>query len=113
MLLETFIMKELINKNIEKFSDAAAAGWTIIIVYLLLVFIYSYGASKLSWAYNTYNGIDFGYKLLYSILAFIFSGIYYPMYAFFLNPLGLLRRNSYNPVRNVSTSQRLALNKVV
>ena len=34
MLLETFIMKELINNNIEKFSDAAAAGWTIIGIYI-------------------------------------------------------------------------------
>jgi len=49
-------------------------------------FVYSYGAAKLSYAYNTSIGSSSAF--LWSILAFFFSGLYYPYYAFFVNPVG-------------------------
>lgn len=53
---------------------------------LLLSFMYSYGAAKLSYCYNVSTG-NGGIAVIYSLLAFFFSGIYYPYYAWFLNPL--------------------------
>jgi hypothetical protein len=52
----------------------------------LLVFLYSYGAAKLSYTYNM--SINNGSMVYFwSFLCFFFSSIYYPYYAFFLNPL--------------------------
>jgi hypothetical protein len=53
---------------------------------LFFSFVYSYGAAKLSYAYNTSVGSSSAF--LWSILAFMFSGFYYPYYAFFVNPVG-------------------------
>jgi hypothetical protein len=53
---------------------------------LFFSFVYSYGAAKLSYAYNTSVGSSSAF--LWSILAFFFSGFYYPYYAFFVNPVG-------------------------
>jgi hypothetical protein len=53
---------------------------------LFFSIIYSYGAAKLSYAYNTSVGSSSA--ILWSILAFMFSGIYYPYYAYFVNPVG-------------------------
>ena len=52
----------------------------------LFSFIYSFGAAKLSYAYNTSVGSSLTF--LWAVLAFIFSGMYYPYYAFFVNPVG-------------------------
>lgn len=43
----------------------------------ILGFIFSYGAARLS--YNTYG------SYAWAFLAFIFSGLYYPYYAFFIS----------------------------
>jgi hypothetical protein len=53
---------------------------------LFFSFIYSFGAAKLSYAYNTSIGSSTAF--LWAILAFFFSGVYYPYYAFFVNPVG-------------------------
>lgn len=49
-------------------------------------FVYSLGAAKLSYAYNTSVGSSSAF--LWAVLAFFFSGFYYPYYAFFVNPVG-------------------------
>ena len=51
---------------------------------LLPFFIYCYGAAKLSWCLNHSYG--------WSILCFFFPGLYYPFYAFFLNPLCMVQQ---------------------
>lgn len=63
-------------------APGAAAGMNagMIIVSILgaiLGFLFSYGAARLS--YNMYGSYG------WSFLAFIFSGFYYPYYAFFLS----------------------------
>ena len=58
-----------------------------LILILLISFIYSYGAAKLSWNYNMYLGNSSGSAYFNSILAFLFSNFYYPMYAHLLNPV--------------------------
>ena len=54
---------------------------------LIFVIVYSYGAARLSYYYNIQANASSGVATLWSILAFIFSGFYYPVYGLFLNPL--------------------------
>jgi len=51
----------------------------------LFTFLYCYGAAKLSYSYNMANNGSMIY--LWCILCFFFAAIYYPYYAFFLNPV--------------------------
>jgi hypothetical protein len=65
-------------------------------VFLVGSFVYSYGAAKLSYAYNTSVGSSNAF--LWSILAFFFSGFYYPFYAFFVNPVGAPTASIVSPL---------------
>jgi amino acid transporter len=58
-------------------------------------FIYSLGAAKLSYAYNTSVGSSSAF--LWAIIAFFFSGFYYPYYAFFVDPVGSTAISSVLP----------------
>jgi hypothetical protein len=58
----------------------------ITVLFLFFIFVYSFGAAKLSYAYNTSVGSSMAF--LWAILAFFFSGFYYPYYAFFVSPVG-------------------------
>jgi hypothetical protein len=81
--------------KVEAFQDketgTTAVMATVGIVYVILMVVlclaYSVGAARLSWCYNMYIGNDAGLALFYAILAFLFSGFYYPFYAIFLSPL--------------------------
>ena len=67
----------------------AAVGTYLVAItgfFLVTAFLYSFGAAKLSYAYNT--SIGSSSTFLWSILAFFFSGFYYPYYAYFVNPVG-------------------------
>jgi hypothetical protein len=64
----------------------------VIMIYVIIIILMMYGAARLSYCYNTYYGADSGTALLFSILSAIFSGLYYPFYAIFLNPLCSLQR---------------------
>jgi hypothetical protein len=62
---------------------SGGAGFTMTVsLSLILTIIFSYGAAKLS--YDMFHSVG------WSVLAFFFSGVYYPYYALFLNrPPGL------------------------
>lgn len=61
--------------------------WILLVTYIILAILWSYGAARLSWGYNQYIGNGWGTSFTFSFLAFIFSEFYYPFYAFFLNPI--------------------------
>jgi len=69
-------------------SSTPAAAAFLIILYILCGFLYAYGAAKLSWNYNIYVGNTTGAAFFNSFIAFMFSGFYYPFYAWVLNPIG-------------------------
>lgn len=75
-------------------ADEQSLAFVIIsMIFMLIIgFLCSYGAAKLSWCYNKFNGADNSTCLGWSILAFFFSGLYYPIYGVFLNPLCTLTR---------------------
>ena len=57
-----------------------------IFIFALFIFLFCYGAAKLSYSYNmSINNGSFVY--FWCLLCFFFASIYYPYYAFFLNPL--------------------------
>jgi len=61
-------------------------GATGAVIAFILGVIYCYGAAILSYKYNMSIG-NGGYAMMWAILCYFFSGIYYPYYALFLNPL--------------------------
>ena len=76
------------EKKKDGFENESAWGAFLIayiIAFLVLLIVYGIGAGKLSWCYNSSLGTSTGLKALYSFLAFWFSGLYYPYYAFFLD----------------------------
>jgi len=81
---------ELFTSVANNLPAAAATLGTYLVFsvgfFLISLFLYSYGAAKLSYAYNTSVGSSNAF--LWSILAFFFSGFYYPFYAYFVNPVG-------------------------
>jgi len=68
-------------------------------IWIVLIFIFyfatSYGAARLSYCYNISIGNTSDIAFVYSILCFFFSGIYYPFYALFLNPLCVKKPASF------------------
>jgi hypothetical protein len=69
-------------------STAPLMGIIVIAILVLLIgFLGSYGAARLSYCYNIYIGNSSGAAFGWSILSFFFSGFYYPIYGLFLNPL--------------------------
>ena len=114
-------------KNIDSFQDAGAVatdvaqtasqiaeGPTIqvdagnivlLVLWAIVVLIFSlatmYGAARLSYCYNIFIGNSETAALLYSILCFFFSGIYYPFYALSLSPVCGLGKGRVNRI-NVS-----------
>jgi ABC-type antimicrobial peptide transport system permease subunit len=79
----------LLGSNTESLQNApgmVALGATGVIITFLLGVIYCYGAAMLSYNYNMSIG-NGGYAMIWAILCYFFSGIYYPYYALFLNPL--------------------------
>ena len=62
---------------------SGGAGFTMTLsLSLILTLVFSYGAAKLS--YDTFHSVG------WAVLAFFFSGVYYPYYALFVSrPPGL------------------------
>lgn len=88
------------GKKTESFNDSskvgAGAALTLIILIIIAAIIYgimySVGAAKLSYSYNMHIGSSGGAAFGYSILCFFFSGLYYPYYAWFLNPITTMQK---------------------
>ena len=76
----------------EHFANPTSASRSISAIILVVLFglvfsfLYGYGAAKLSYCYNVSVG-NASSALVWSVLAFFFSGFYYPYYALILNPL--------------------------
>jgi hypothetical protein len=95
MIFETFLLKHLYNKDNEGFDVTTTIdtiGYTLLFVYLFIIFIYSFGAAKLSWSYGSYIGNGIFMRFIWALLSFLFASLYYPMYAYFLNPIGKMPR---------------------
>jgi len=74
-------------------SSLAATGLIFYLLFVVIMFVlYSYGAARLSYCYNIYLGSDSGTAFFWSVLSFLFSGYYYPIYGVFLNPLCDMKR---------------------
>lgn len=109
MLLTSYYLRvpAILNKEIQKrtegYQDAATAATaaavnqtavaygvgviTLLAIYIIFAVLVAYGAAKLSWNYNMFVGNPSWKAFLYSLLAFIFSEFYYPIYAYFLDPV--------------------------
>ena len=61
-------------------SNITVTGVLISILLSLPSIIFSYGAAKVNWTINQ--------SYFWAVIAFIFSGFYYPYYAFFQLPAG-------------------------
>ena len=98
MFFLSYLGYSVANKQKEPFiteKETKAAEnifWIFLSVYLILAFLWSYGAAKLSWGYNIYIGNGWGTSFTFSFLAFIFSEFYYPFYAYFLNPINSIKK---------------------
>jgi hypothetical protein len=78
------------SNSLNASSDFAVFGLIFLIfniINLIILIVCLFGAAKLSWCYNTFYGRSEGEKILWSILCFIFAGLYYPYYALFLDPV--------------------------
>jgi uncharacterized membrane protein len=107
MIVESFLISKM--KNIEKFEENNSTdlesfleiGLLSLLIILIIAIFYTFGAVSLSWRYNTYIGTSYPLKLLYAILVFIFPSLYYPVYAFFFNPI------TGSKVKNTNTSIKI------
>ncbi len=72
-----------------------------VVGYVIGFLLVAFAAAKLSWDYNSYLGNTVGWKLLYAVLAFLFSEFYIPVYALFLNPVGTMSAGGANAGANV------------
>jgi hypothetical protein len=100
MLFETFLLTKLYKKN-ERFTvDMLNVLDSSLIIIMVIVFLYSFGAAKLSWSYNNYVGSSFFISLIWSIIAFLFSSMYYPLYGLLLDPVGNLKKMNKDKLNN-------------
>jgi len=68
-------------------AQLLAASLVIILFYLAYIVLFSAGAASLSYNYNLSIGTSGSMTVVYAILSFMFSALYYPYYAFFLSPV--------------------------
>ena len=73
-------IRETFEKEFVDRTSATVTTWFLIA--LLPMLIFSYGAAKLNYSINQ--------SMFWSIVAFWFSGLYYPYYAFFQAPTGII-----------------------
>ena len=101
MIFETLLLQKLYNKKNEGFDITTTVdtiGYTILFIYLFIIFIYSFGAAKLSWSYGSYIGNSITMRFIWALLSFLFASLYYPIYSYLLNPIGKMPR-LYNTVK--------------
>lgn len=75
------------KKETTSYAMMGAYAGLVALGILIMIFANLYGAARLSWCYNTFYGASGGEKFIWSFLCFCFSGLYYPFYAIFLDPV--------------------------
>jgi hypothetical protein len=70
--------------NAEEAAKLHGMALTSITMYSLFIILFSVGAAVLSYKYNTAIGTPSGLMVVYIILSFMFSSLYYPYYALVL-----------------------------
>ena len=98
MILSLLAARPYLQTSYENFTNRNAEDIAVVNAFtILFIIIFSlisgYGAARLSYFYNMNTG-NSGWALFWSVLAFLFADIYYPMYSFFLNPLSAKSRNN-------------------
>lgn len=101
MIFGVLLLKRQLDTAQESFDGSSSSESSfpvgslllIILIFIIWIIVYAYGAARLSYFYNMNNG-NAGFALFYSILAFIFADFYYPMYSYFLNPQSARGRNN-------------------
>jgi len=74
-----------VNSTREQALDNYSAS--VLIFYVMFLFAFSIGAAVLSYNYNCRLGTSSTLTVVYVVLAFVFSSLYYPYYAFALSPV--------------------------
>jgi hypothetical protein len=69
------------------YSMMGAYSVVVFVGILILIVANLYGAARLSWCYNTFYGTTGFLRFFWSFLCFFNSGLYYPFYAIFLDPV--------------------------
>ena len=92
------LKQQLDSATKESFDGSSSSNFSgglliLILIYIIWIIIFAYGAARLSYFYNMNNG-NSGSALFYSVLAFLFADFYYPMYSYFLNPQSAKGRNN-------------------
>ena len=98
MILSLLAARPYLQTSYENFTDgneqdAAVVSAFTMFFFIIFVIISAYGAARLSYFYNMNTG-NSGWALFWSILAFMFADLYYPMYSYFLNPQSAKTRNN-------------------
>jgi len=98
MILSLLAARPYLQKTYENFTgrteeEQVTVNVLTAIFVLIFALISSYGAARLSYFYNMNTG-NSGYAVFWSVLAFLFADIYYPMYSYFLNPQSARGRNN-------------------
>jgi hypothetical protein len=103
MIVEAYLFNKMkLNETFQNTTNSAKLSSDVIailVVVLAIAIFYTFGAVSLSWNYNNYVGSSFGSKIIFAILVFLFPSMYYPVYAWFLNPIKSLRLKS-NTINN-------------
>jgi len=68
-------------------SGLYGASIIVIIAYLVFIALFSVGAASLSYNYNVSIGTSGAMTVVYAILSFTFSSLYYPYYALVVSPV--------------------------
>ena len=103
MIVEAYLFNKM--KLTEKFQSTNNSSKlsgdliAVLVIILAIAIFYTFGAVSLSWNYNNYVGSSFGSKIIFAILVFFFPSMYYPVYAWFINPIKSLRLKS-NTINN-------------
>jgi hypothetical protein len=71
-----------------------AVGVVFVFVVLAYFFFYNYGAAHLSYCYTQGIGYSGAGSVLWAVLAWLFSGFYYPYYSIFLADCGARSANN-------------------
>lgn len=93
MILSLVSLKSAYDKTNENFTSSVNGGEAVgivisyVVIAIIFMIIFDYGAARLSYFYNMSTGNTGGFIYFWAILCFFFSDFYYPFYSFFLNPI--------------------------